>query len=87
MPLLSVATHGTAIAIRQVKYLNNIIEEQDHRTVKRIIRPMLGFKSVEVAQYTLAGVELMHMFKKGQQLVKEGEKGLTSAEQFYALAA
>lgn len=79
--------HGTAIAIRQVKYLNNIIEEQDHRTVKRIIRPMLGFKSVEVAQYTLAGVELMHMFKKGQQLVKEGEKGLTSAEQFYALAA
>jgi len=79
--------HGTAIAIRQVKYLNNIIEEQDHRTVKRIIRPMLGFKSVEVAQYTLAGVELMHMLKKGQQLVKEGEKGLTSAEQFYALAA
>jgi putative transposase len=78
--------HGTAIAIRQVKYLNNIIE-QDHRTVKRIIRPMLGFKSVEAAQYTLAGVELMHMLRKGQLLVKEGEKGLTSAEQFYALAA
>jgi putative transposase len=48
---------------------------------------MLGFKSVEAAQYTLAGVELMHMLKKGQLLVKEGEKGLTSAEQFYALAA
>jgi putative transposase len=78
--------HGTAIAIRQVKYLNNIIE-QDHRTVKRIIRPMLGFKSVEAAQYTLGGVELMHMLRKGQLLVKEGEKGLTSAEQFYALAA
>src|SRR5215470_5647209 len=36
--------HGTAIAIRQVKYLNNIVE-QDHRAVKRITRPMLGFKS------------------------------------------
>jgi putative transposase len=35
--------HGTAIAIRQVKYLNNI-EEQDHRAVKRITRPMLGFQ-------------------------------------------
>ena len=34
--------HGTAIAIRKVKYLNNIVE-QDHRGVKRITRPMLGF--------------------------------------------
>jgi hypothetical protein len=48
---------------------------------------MLGFKSVEAAQYILAGVELMHMLKKGQLLVKEGEMGLTPAEQFYALAA
>jgi putative transposase len=78
--------HGTAIAIRQVKYLNNIIE-QDHRTVKRITRPMLGFKSVRAAQSTLAGVELMHMLKKGQLAVEEGAKGLTPAEQFYALAA
>src|SRR5215831_15833401 len=36
--------HGTAIAILQVKYLNNIVE-QDHRAVKRVTRPMLGFKS------------------------------------------
>jgi putative transposase len=55
--------------------------------VKRRTRPMLGFKSVEAAQHTLAGVELMHMLKKGQLVVKEGEKGLTPAEQFYALAA
>jgi DDE domain len=61
--------------------------EQDHRTVKRITRPMLGFKSVEAAQYTLAGVELMHMLKKGQLVVEEGEKGLTPAEQFDSLAA
>ena len=43
--------HGTAIAIRQVKYLNNIVE-QDHRAVKRITRPMLGFKAFDAAQCT-----------------------------------
>jgi putative transposase len=78
--------HGTTISLRQVKYLNNIVE-QDHRAVKRITRPMLGFKSVKTAQSTLAGVELMHMLKKGQLAVEEGAKGLTPAEQFYALAA
>jgi putative transposase len=77
--------HGTAIAIRQVKYLNNIVE-QDHRAVKRITRPMLGLKSFDAAQCTLAGVELMHMIKKRQMVVEVGE-GLTAAEQFYALAA
>ena len=78
--------HGTSIAIRQVKYLNNIVE-QDHRGVKRITRPMLGFKSFEAAQGTLVGIELMHMLKKGQLGVEEGAAGLTPAEQFYALAA
>ena len=48
----------------QVKYLNNIIE-QDHRSVKRVTRPMLGFKSFDAAQSTLAGIELMHMLRKG----------------------
>jgi transposase-like protein len=56
--------HGTAIAIRQVRYLNNVVE-QDHRAVKRITRPMLGFKSFEAAQSTLAGIELIHMIRKG----------------------
>ncbi len=78
--------HGTAIAIRQVKYLNNIVE-QDHRAVKRITRPMLGFKSFDAAQSTLVGIELMHMIKKRQLAVEERDKGLTAAEQFYALAA
>jgi putative transposase len=77
--------HGTAIAIRQVKYLNNMVE-QDHRSVKRVTRPMLGFKSFEAAQSTLTGIELMHMLRKGQ-LVDKGEQGLTVAEQFYTLAA
>jgi putative transposase len=79
------AEHGTAIAIRQVKYLNNIIE-QDHRGVKRVTRPMLGFQSFEAAQSTLTGIELMHMLRKGQ-LTEGNEQGLSAAEQFYALAA
>ena len=78
--------HGTAIIIRQVKYLNNIVE-QDHRGVKRSTRPMLGFKSFDAAQGTLAGIELMHMIKKRQLVVEEGDEGLTAAEQFDALAA
>lgn len=78
--------HGTHIIIRQVKYLNNIVE-QDHRAVKRVTRPMLGFKSFEAAQSTLVGIELMHMLKKRQLVVEAGAKGLTAAEQFYMLAA
>jgi putative transposase len=77
---------GTTIIIRQVKYLNNMVE-QDHRAVKRVARPMLGFKSFEAAQDTLAGIELMHMLKKRQLVVEEGEESLTAAEQFYSLAA
>jgi putative transposase len=69
-----------------VKYLNNVIE-QDHRAVKRVTRPMLGFKSFDAAQATLTGIELMHMLKKGQLVGEEGVEGLTPAEQFYALAA
>ena len=78
--------HGTNIIIRQVKYLNNIVE-QDHRAVKRVTRPMLGFKSFEAAQDTLVGIELMHMIKKKQMRVEAGDEGLTAAEQFYSLAA
>ena len=78
--------HGTAIEIRQIKYLNNIVE-QDHRAVKRVTRPMLGFKSFEAAQRTLTGIELMHTIKKRQLVGGVGQEGLTAAEQFYALAA
>jgi len=48
---------------------------------------MLGFKSFEAAQCTVAGIELMHMIKKGQMVVEAVAEGLTSAEQFYSLAA
>jgi putative transposase len=78
--------YGTHIIIRQVKYLNTVVE-QDHRAVKRVTRPMLGFKSCAAAQATLAGIELMHMIKKPQLVVEEGDEELTAAEQYYALAA
>ena len=71
--------------IRQIKYLNNLVE-QDHRAVKRIVRPMLGFKSFWSARRTLAGIELTHMLKKNQMLATDGQK-LSAAEQFYSLAA
>ena len=78
--------YGTTIIIRQVKYLNNIVE-QDHRAVKRITRPMLGFKAFDAAHDTLIGIELMHMIKKWQLVVEEGAEDLTAAELFYSLAA
>jgi len=76
------AEHDTDVEIRQIKYLNNIVE-QDHRAVKRVVRPMLGFKSFRSAAATLAGIELMHMIRNGQ-LSATGK--LRPAQQFYALA-
>ena len=78
-------THKTGIAIRQCKYLNNIVE-QDHRAVKRKVRPMLGFKSFWAARCTIAGIEVMHAIRKGQLMIT-GNGLQTPAEQFYALAA
>jgi putative transposase len=77
--------HQTAIAIRQSKYLNNIVE-QDHCAVKRKVRPMLGFKSFWGARCTIAGIEVMHAIRKGQLATTESGPQ-TPAEQFYALAA
>lgn len=78
--------HGTTIIIRQRKYLNNIVE-QDHRAVKRITRPMLGFKAFHTARRTLVGIELMHMIKKKQLEGSAEDQGRTAAELFYSLAA
>ena len=76
---------GQVIEIRQSKYLNNLVE-QDHRSVKRIVRSMLGFKSFPSARVTLQGIELMHMIKKGQMIAAHGQT-LSAAGQFYSLAA
>jgi len=71
------------ILVRDIKYLNNIVE-QDHRGVKRITNPMMGFKSFESAEATLAGIELHHMLKKGQH---KNAANQSVFEQFYELAA
>ncbi len=74
--------HDAGTELRQIKYLNNIVE-QDHRAIKRQTRPMLGFKSFWSVAVTLAGIEMMHMIRKGQLLLT-GE--IRPARQFYSLA-
>ena len=71
------------ITVRQIKYLNNIVE-QDHRAIKRLTKPMRGFKSFRAAVDVLAGIELMHMIRKGQFAVSGADTSVT--DQFYALA-
>ena len=72
----------THIESRSAKYLNNIVE-QDHRFIKRRVRPILGFKSIESAESTLAGIELVRMIKKDQ--MKNPKP--TSFQSFCSLAA
>ena len=76
---------GQEIEIRQIKYLNNLVE-QDHRSIKRIVKPMMGFKFFPSARVTLQGIELMHMIKKSQMISSDGQ-ALSAAEQFYSLGA
>ncbi|WP_201839795.1 IS6 family transposase [Microvirga zambiensis] len=73
------------IRIRQSAYLNNRIE-QDHRVIKRRIRPMLGFQSAVTARLILSGIEMVHMMRKGQaKYARDPQPSL--AEQFDLLAA
>lgn len=71
------------ILVRQVKYFNNIVE-QDHRAIKGMTRPMLGFKSFKAAANALAGIELMHMSRKAQFTIDGACTSVVA--QFYALA-
>ncbi len=75
---------GASIKLRQNKYLNNVVE-QDHRAIKRIVRPMLGFKSINCARVLIAGIETVHMIKKGQLHCPEGTAS-SAASKFYSLA-
>ncbi|MFL9921882.1 IS6 family transposase [Paraburkholderia fungorum] len=77
------AGRDTPIKIRQVKYLNNVVE-QDHRAIKRITRPMLGFKNFRCARVILSGIEIMHMIAKGQ-MKHTGKIKPSAASQFYSL--
>ena len=58
--------------LRQVKYRGNLIE-QDHRFIKRLTKPGMGFFSDLTAWRTLVGFEIMNMLRKGQ--VQGVEKG------------
>jgi transposase-like protein len=73
------------IRIRQSRYLNNRIE-QDHRTIKRRVRPMLGFKSMGSARAILGGIEMIHMMRK-QQARYAFNPQPSLAEQFELLTA
>ena len=72
--------------LRPIKYLNNIIE-QDHRFIKRRVKPGLGFYSFETAWRTLQGYETMHMIRKGQVGAKEIESQVALIDGLFGLAA
>ena len=80
-----VADSGVSIELRQSKYLNNLVE-QDHRAIKRRVRPMLGFKTFATAASLIAGIEVMHMVNKGQ-LRCPGGLAFSAADHFYSLAS
>ena len=65
--------------LRQSKYLNNLVE-QDHRYIKRLVKPGMGFFSFQTAWRSLQGYEVMHMIRKGQmQGVHKGENASQAA--------
>jgi transposase-like protein len=72
----------TPIRVRQNKYLNNVVE-QDHPAIKRIIKPMMGFKDFRCARIILSGIEIVHMIRKEQMC--DDSVASTAAERFYTL--
>jgi len=72
------------IEVRQIKYLNNIIE-QDHRFIKKRTKPMLGFKSFRSAKITIAGIENVRMIQKGQ--IIGANKQVSTFENFKMIMA
>ena len=74
---------GVSIELRQSKYLNNLIE-QGPRAIKRRTRPILGLKDFHCAAKIIAGIEVMHMIRKGQWASPEGQV-MSAAELFYSL--
>ena len=75
---------NTKIKIRQIKYLNNIVE-QDHRFIKKRTRPMLGFKNFHSASVTITGIENVRMIQKGQ--IQGCDSANSAFQNFSALMA
>lgn len=69
------------VEILQLNYLNNLVE-QDHRFIKKITTPMMGFKAFHSAKATIAAIEIAQMIRKGQL----SEENIPAYQQFMALA-
>ncbi len=77
------------VELRQCRYLNNIVE-QDHRFIKCLVKPGMGFGSFNTARRTLRGYEMMRMIRKGQiQGVARGavEQRVNFISQLFGMAA
>ena len=79
--LLMLAGIISFVEILQIKYLNNLVE-QDHRFIKKITKPMMGFKAFHSAKATIDGIETAHMIRKGQLT----DENIPAYKQFMALA-
>jgi transposase, IS6 family len=64
------------VALRQCKYINNVIE-QNHRSVKKRVWFAKGYGSFQSAWRTLQGIEAVNMIRKGRVkwLAKEDTVG------------
>ena len=82
-PLFMLGRLFMQLTVRQIKYLNNIVDE-DPRLIKKITKPMKGFKALYPADATIAGIKLHHMLRKEQHIQSANQ---TIVEQFYGLTA
>jgi putative transposase len=73
------------LQVRQVKYLNNVVE-QDHRFIKKRTKPMLGFKSFRSARIAIAGIENIRMIQK-RQIIIASDDTVSTFENFQMLMA
>jgi putative transposase len=79
--LLMLAGIISFVEILQIKYLNNLVE-QDHRFIKKITKPIMDFKAFHSAKATIDGIETAHMIRKGQL----SDENIPAYKQFMALA-
>ena len=78
------AVRDEPIVVRQITYLNNIVEP-DRRAIKQVTRPMFNFKSLSSAGGMFAGIELMHIIRRGR-LAIDGADTMSFADHFYVMA-
>ncbi len=69
------------VKIIQIKYLNNLVK-QDHRFIKKITKPMMGFNAFHSSKATINGIETAHMIRKGQL----SDENIPAYKQFMDLA-